>query len=142
MFRSVKFINTLTQEQWAELTALRSACGRFYHRRMHGYNLTNEDRANYEVDKPKLAALNESIGINGVTIYVTLKSVNDDYLYDIVEAPPFLHKDCMLPMLIEFIIGTIDDRHNAPSAFNESRPWEFWNIKMPANKGILRRIEQ
>jgi hypothetical protein len=140
MFRSVKFINTLTQEQWAELGELRRACGRFNQRRMHGYGLTNEDREKFAEDKPKLAAMNDSFGITGVSIYVTMKNVNDERLYDIVEAPPFLHKDCMLPALIEFIISTIDDRHNAPSAFNAERPWEFWNIQMPANKGVLRRL--
>lgn len=140
MFRSVKFINTLSHTQMAELNDLRTACGRYRQRSLHGYRITDEDRAEFAENKPKLEALNESYGITSVSIYVTMKNVNDECLYDIVEAPPFLHQECMLPQLIGFIIGVLDDRHNAPSAFNAERPWEFWNIKMPNNKGIVRRL--
>lgn len=140
MFRSVKFINTMSQEKWEEQRALRTACGRFNHRRIHGYNCTQEDREKYTENKAKLAAFYEAFGITAVSIYVIMKNVNDEYLYDIVEAPPFLHQECMLPSLIGFIISVLDDRHNAPSAFNAERPWEFWNINMPSNKGIARRL--
>lgn len=140
MFRSVKFINTMSQEKWEELKTLRTSCSRYVQRRTHGYNVTHDQREQYAEDKAKLAAFNESMGITAVSIYVIMKNVNDECLYDIVEAPPFLHQECMLPSLIGFIISVLDDRHNAPSAFNAERPWEFWNINMPSNKGIVRRL--
>lgn len=140
MFRSVKFICTLSQTQMEELNTLSNECTRFSHRRIHGYSITAADRTAFTANKEKLVALNDAYGITPVAIRVVMKNVNDAYLYDIVEAPPFLHQECMLPQLIGFIISTIDDRHNAASAFNAERPWEFWSIKMPSNKGVVRKL--
>lgn len=140
MFRSVKFVNTLSQEQNEEIGNLRIACNRFRQRRMHGYSTTEADRAEFAAAKEKLTALNETWGITPSSIYVIMKNVNDEYLYDIVEAPPFLHQECMLPHLIEFLVSTLDDRHNTLRDFKEDfKTWEFWNIKMPPNKGIERK---
>lgn len=140
MFRDVKFHNTLTHAQMEERSKLVHAVSKHSRSLAVGYRFRNDEHVTHGENKAKLENMNAALGITSVMIIVTLKNVNGEHIYDVVEAPPFLHKECMMPLLIGHIVSVINDRHNSPSAFNEERPWSFWNIKMPRNKGIAREI--
>lgn len=135
MFRNVYFMGTMSAAQHAELKDLNSTVRHFMRCRMHlnGQRYT-EAKAESVKAKARIVELKAELMFTSDSHLVELRTVKGDVCYDIVELPPFLRRECMLPMLIAFIISTVDDRHNGGADFKiDYDPWAFHDIHL---KGV------
>lgn len=136
MFRNVYFMSTVPQEAWDEMKALRLAVHRYMRGRMYlnGTRLT-EAKAESVAARERLKEIRAQYMITSESSFVELRTVKGEVCYDVIELPAFLHRECMLPMLIQFIIGTVDDRHNGAAEFkHDFSPWSFHDIIIKANQ--------